>query len=570
MMALFGFSVMCGSLADQKTVDPSLRLSCNALSLSQDGRQQLLPVLSWGMSLGLKIETPVGWKPVWCEEDKVRVTMEDSTGNKTTGVECGYSGGRDDDPGSVWVFHRSWNPAAGSQWVRVKGDVPFIVSGQDSFSEPVTVKLVKGVSMPVVLKDALLGRDDGKPVDVKATLKVKDYVDAEEKGKKRVEFELSANRELGFRALELQTTNGKPVIAEGWGGGNSVNGDSCGWNETWQMDDVPEGEVRVMVRYAGELRRVMAKVDSRAALSGFGGGEGNDAAGKATPGANRKAADGGVGETSSAAQPGSGKVPVIKAALDGFDISGDTMWVNNGRQELPPQLVFRVRLEAKGEVGLDGHAIPGEQGLEVTDSTGRVLKPAVFDRNNTSQMKGDHVAYLIMEGKGPELATPAAEWVRVKGTLRVPMANLKKSPAYELPLVKGAERHVPVPGMEETGGDADDVARAGDAPVCKLWLEDVTRTENGDVQVEVSLEVEGVRFDFDGFELVDDKGKSLNADSMGSSDSSGGSREKWGRYFFVRKAAEMKQLRVKLKYKVETEIVPVPVDIKVGLVGPLT
>ena len=568
LMMLAGFFGMCGSLADQKTVDPSLRLSCNALSLSQDGRQQLLPVLSWGMSLGLKIEKPVGWKLVWFEKDKVRVTVEDSLGNKTTDVSCHYSNMDENDAGSLRLFPQCWKPAVGSQWVKVKGSVTFVVSHQHAVSEPVTVKLVKDVSVPVLLKGAGLAGEDGKPVDVKATLKVKDYVDVGKKGKKGVEFQLVSDRRLGFRAFELQTTKGQPVIAECIGGGTSVNVGACDWIRILQMDDVPEGEVRVMVRYATELQRTMAMVDSRAALSGFGGGEVGEHDGKATPGVNGKAEVDNTGTTPVVVvpQPEPDQASSVKANLEGFDIRRDGRWIDNVLQESPLKLVFTVRLEAKGSVGFGGRTSLGEQSLEVTDSTGRMLSPAVFNLEWLYQQKENGVYWTFIEGKGPELASPGAEWVRVKGTLRVPVAGMKESPVYELPLVKGAEQHVPVPGLEETGGDTGDVARAGDAPTCRLWLEEVGRKENGDVQVKVFLQVDGVPFEFDGFELVDDKGKSLDVDA-GYSVGGISSNDKWGSGCTIKNAAGMKNLRVKVKYKADADAVSVPVDMKVGLGG---
>lgn len=569
LMLLAGLFSACASLAGQNPAEPPLRLSCDALYLAQ-GMEGGRFVRSWDMVLGLEIQETGEWKIAWCEEDKARVTVEDSFGNRTADVACCYSCMNVDDVGPMSLSSRNWMPAVGSQWVSVKGEVPFAVSRQDAVSEPVTVKLVKGFSVPVALKGAGLAGGDGKPADVKATLKVKAYVDAGEKGKKRVTFELVADRNLGFREFEMQTTNGQPVIVKCQGGRNSVNVGSCSWYRALQMDEEPEGEVRVMVRYAGEPQRSMAMVDSRASLSGFGGAAGE----KAQPGANGKAGAGEIGETSAAVavQPGSGKASAVKAELHGLRVYDDTMPGNDGQPESRPKLFFDMRFEAKGGVGFGGHAIPGEQSLEVTDSKGRVLKPAVFDLNGYGLYKGMNkgVSYTVVRGTGPELASPGAEWVRLKGTLRVPMSGTKVSPVYELPLVKGAERHVSVPGMDESRGDDDDVAVAGDAPACKLWLREVARDDGGDVQVEVSMQVEDVTVDFDGFELVDDKGIRLDVNYVGGRYAITDSRRERSEIFMIRKAADMKRLRFKLKYKVEMEMAPVPVDITVGLGGPVS
>ena len=515
------------------------------------------------MELGLKIEKAAGWNLVWCEESKASVTMEDSFGNKAASVLCHSLYSNMDEDGSLRFFARGWKPAVGSQWVQVKGAVPFVVSAQDAMSQPVAVKLVKGFSVPVMLKGAGLADENGKPVDVQATVTVEDYKDAGEKGEKLLRVELSSDRELGFRSFELQTMKGQPLITEDV----TVNGfmvGSCSWSKkkTLQMSDVPEGEVRVMVKYAGVPRRVMAVVDARAALSGFGNGEGGAVGGNVQPEAGKTFA-------AVAVQPGSSQEePAVKVKLDGFDIRGSIIWENDVRKKSPPGLVFDVRLETTAPSSFGDQANFGEQSLEVTDSTGRVLKPAAFNLDRMDHKKGNGVNYVVVEGKGPELASRGAEWVRVKGTLRVPMARVKESPVYELPLEQGVERHVPVPGLEETGADAGDVATAGDAPTCKLWLEEVDRKAGDILNVKVSLRVDGVPFDLEDFELVDDKGAPLYVYFNGCSCLSNSSEE-WSRLFTVGKAVDMKQLRVKLKYKTRVDTVSVPIDMKVGLGGPV-
>ena len=565
MLALAGFCGMCGSLADQKK-GASLQMSCNALMMRCFER-------SWDASVGLKVENTSGCKLAWCEEDKARVTVEDSFGNKAGRVSCCWgTAAADDDSGIAFLVPHGWKPAVGSTWVRVKGEIPFAVFLRSAVSEPVTVKLVKDFSVPVVLKGAGLVGEDGKPLDVNAVLMVKDFVDAGEKGKKQLTLELSVDRMLRWLGFELQTTDGQPVFVDNRGGGGPIMSSFLGnWSKTLQLDDGLGGEVRVVVRYAEKPRRMMAAIDSYASLSGFGGGDGRDAGGKkAAPGAGRNS-EAGEGSATSAAvavHPGLGKEPAVNVNLESFDIMCDPV-LNNIRQDSPPQLIFRVRLESQEKVGFVGHAISGEQSLAVTDSTGCVLKPAVFDLNHAYQEKDNGAPYMFIEGKGPELASPGAEWIRVKGTLRVPMAQVKESPVYELPLVNGAELYVPVPVMEKTGDDAGDVAKAGDAPACKLGLEAVDRKAGDELAVKVSLRVDEVSFGLDGFELVDDKGKTIDAERNGSYSFSEGSRKEWGRRFIFRKVAGMKPLRVKLKYKAEPEMVSVPVDIKVGLGGPV-
>ena len=566
MLVLAGFSGMCVSLAAPQIGGPSLKLSCNALYLSQ-GRTSELLGRPWDMGVGLKIEPCAGWKLAWCEDEKAVVTMEDSTGSKAAGVSCRYSSWDANEEGALRLYPLKWKPSIGSRRVWVKGKVPFVVSRKDAVSEPVTVKLVRDFSVPVELKGAGLDGDGDKRVDVQATLKVK----SGEKGKKQVEFELSADRKLGFRGFELQTAKGEAMIAKCWFSGDGGTPGCHSWRSVLQMDEAPEDEVRVVVWYAGEPQRVLAAVDSFTSLSGFGYGEGGAVDGEAQPGVGRKAEPGVPGEIPDAVvvQSVSGKESAVKAKLDGFDIKGDIMWRNVVREEFSPRLVFRVRFETKGTADFGFRPDLGEQTLKATDSTGRVLNSAVFSLSRMRPQKDKGVSYTVVEGKGPELASPGAEWVRINGVLCVPMDELKECPVYELPLVKGAELHIPVPGMEESVVYVGDVATVKDAPTCKLWMKTVDRRAGGDLGVEISLQVEGVPFDFSGFELVDDKGNPLDVVCYSLVDSGGGDRKEWRRSFIVRKAESMNRLRVKLKYKVETEIVPVPVDIKVGLGGPV-
>ena len=527
---------------------------------------------TWHMSLGWKLESPASWNIAWCDESKALVTVEDAAGNKAGASDVSWffdEDGETNREGFLGMYAHNWAPAVGSQWVSVKGEVPVAVSRQDVTTEPVTVKLVKGVTVPVVLKGAGLTGKDGKPVDVKATLKVKDYEDDqddEEKGKKLLNLELVTKQPLAFREFELQTVKDQPMISEYWGGGGDRGEKGYCWSNTLKIESLPEGELKVMVLYAKEPRLVKAVLDSRAALSGFGGGVGGK---KAQPVENRKAGVG-VNSAAVAAQPGAGKESIIKAALNEFAVKSDTMWMNGKKQDCPLQMFFDVRLEAKGAIRFGGRSDLMEQSLEMTDSTGKVLKPVVFDLSGLSQRKDRGVSYTVAEGKSMELASPGAEWVRVKGTLRVPMAGVKKSPVYEMPLEQRAEQHVPVPGMEEAGDDAGDVATAGDAPTCRVWLEKVDRKKNRQVEIMICLQVEDVPFDFDDFELVDDKGKSLEPHSSGGFGSTSDELSKWHRWLTIEKAADMKKLRFKLKYKTESNMVPVPVDVTVGLGGPVS
>ena len=237
------------------------------------------------------------------------------------------------------------------------------------------------------------------------------------------------------------------------------------------------------------------------------------------------------------------------------------------------QMVFEIELTSKTAAVFGGGADMREQSLEVTDSTGRVLSPAMFDLTwlkSWNLEKGQ--AMISLCGTSPEPASPGAEWIRIRGTLHVPVGVKRESPVYELPLQKGAELQIPVPGMSDSGEEGDDVAAAGDVPVCRLKLEGVKEQGNGDLHAQVSLQVEGVPFDLECFEVVDDKGLPLkNAVSAGVGASMGplGQERFWLQRFKFKGGADTERLHVRLKYRADAETVAVPVDCTIGPGGPL-
>ena len=88
---------------------------------------------------------------------------------------------------------------------------------------------------------------------------------------------------------------------------------------------------------------------------------------------------------------------------------------------------------------------------------------------------------------------------------------------YELPLQKEAELQIPVPGRADDGENVHDVAAVGDTANCLLSLANVEEKEHGGVQVTVAVEVEGVPFDLECFELVDGNDVPLkNIESVGT------------------------------------------------------
>ena len=89
------------------------------------------------------------------------------------------------------------------------------------------------------------------------------------------------------------------------------------------------------------------------------------------------------------------------------------------------------------------------QFMEAVDSTGRELSPVRFDLGRMAQSRDSGFSYVEIVGIAPSFPSPGAEWVRLKGLLRVPVARIMDSPVYALPLRKGASVLIPLPGGEK-------------------------------------------------------------------------------------------------------------------------
>ena len=555
------------SVAGDDAALPSLRLTCRGVSV-YNGDNALRRGRDWSMRMDWKLENASSWRIAWCAENKASVKFKGASGRSTSNVSYFYHHAwRANGSGNLTVNAARWLPGAGDRWVHAKGSVPFAVFRQEGLTDPVTVKLVKDFSVPVILKGAGLPGSDGRHEEIKAVLKLVKY----QTGKKtKLELQLTAGLPLGFLDFELQTKGGLPVAIDNTCRSSMSDKREYQWYLGGEMDVVPDGEIKVMVRYAKEPQMVVATMDSRAGLSGLlddddelvpRSGNRNHTSGQSGP------AHFGVMTVGKAAPAPSS----VRAELSVMSIRSGEGWKKGVPREEPVQLCLGVRLLTEKGMVVRSQYDTGKQSLEVTDSTGRVLKPVVLNLNGLYRQEGgDGLSpSVIVDGKSPDLPSPGAEWVRLKGTLRVPVSREGKSPVYTLPFRQGAELNIPVPGMEEAGLDGD-VATADSEPTCLLMMEQVEWTSEQDVEFKLKLSVTEKSFDFEEFELVDEKGAVLdvkNSDYGGVFHSDGWSRSV---SFKVGHAGGMKRLGVRMKYKTDQDIKSVPVDVTVGLGGPVS
>lgn len=564
LFVVTGFSGLCSPPAED--IPPlSLQLTLNSLSVEKNIRDKDTKK-GWNIILSWAVSYVPGWKFDWWEDRSVRVRMEDSKGKtaqdiKFPDVQCHFL--VSEDKSVLMVESLGWMPSAGAQWVRMNGEISFVVSREQAEADPVTVKLVKGASAPLVLKGGGL-RKDGGVEDVKARLVVNEYRDAlpaeaeGKRGKKLLELEVEADVPLNIRSIELQTVDGLPLAPpKDWGRGR--------FKGSWGINPVEEGEVRVLVRHSRNLQRCKALMDGRMSLAGVvRERDGKDPVEKkpraeSHPVTNDACVRAAKGEMSATAE------------LAGFLLGSDQIFSGAVDQR---QMTFFIEAKAKAPAVFGRSADLKEQSLEVTDSTGRMLAPAVFDLYQLNYWMDEKEPGIIgVGGRCLSLASPGAEWLRVRGTLRLPVAVMRESPVYELPLMERAELRFPIPGAENIGEWGGDIADGRQAPSCCLKLEDVKELKKGIMMVSVSLEVEGGPFDLERFELVDGKGeilknagseKSANVDTWGSQET-----QRWYQNFELRDAEDVKSLRVRLKYRTGMKMVNVPVDDRIGLGGPV-
>lgn len=566
LFVVTGFSGLCSPPADEDVSPPSLQLTLETLSVAKNIWDKDTKK-NWNMIPCWAVSHAPGWKIDWCEDKSVRVRMEDSKGKtapdmKVPDMKCHFL--TSDDKSVLIVEALGWMPSAGAQWVRMSGEVSFAVSREEAEADPVMVKLVEGASSPLVLKGGGLGKD-GSAEDVEARIVVSEYRDALpaeaelRRGKKLLRLEVEADVPLSIRGMELQTTDGIPLaVSEDW---------ECGrLGGSWDINPVEEGELRVLVRHSRNLRRCKALMDGKMSLAGVV----RERNGK-DPVEKKPKAESQPVTNAACVRAAKGEMSA-RAELAGFLLGSDEIFADAADQR---QMTFFIEAKATAPAVFGRSADLKEQSLEVTDSTGRTLAPAVFDLYQLNYWMDEREPGTIgVSGRCLSVASPGAEWLRVRGTLRLPVAAMQESPVYELPLMERAELQFPVPGAENTGEGERDVADAGEAPFCRLKLQDVKELKKEVIAVSVFLEVEGAPFDLERFELVDGKGriwenagpeKRANLITWGSQEK----KQSWYQNFEIRNAEEVKSLRIRMKYRTGVKMVDVPVDDMIGLGGPV-
>ena len=251
--------VVCLSLAAGEGKPANPQVLCRMAGIQRNHDQQGdRPVYEWGMIL--EVTPPSGWKLGWCEEGRHGITVESVGGGKAPGVSVS-----EDMMGGIEIKTPRWLPPVGSDGVRVKGELAVGVFREKAVAAPVTVKLEEGFAVPIVLPGAGVIDGNGKARDVKAKLVVKAY----ESRQKRLMLQLEAGEPMGDMVVDLQTMNDDPVPRTFDDYERNVLKNRYCWTWTYEVKEVKDETIKVILTYAKEPRPVSAAVDLNVALSGF-------------------------------------------------------------------------------------------------------------------------------------------------------------------------------------------------------------------------------------------------------------------------------------------------------------
>lgn len=248
--------------------EPALAISLDGWEMSMRESHPFSEGLQ-SFSMGLAVrEMSSAWKVAYGEESGFELDLRDSEGSSAEKTSCSYRDTRfspqDNGAGTIFLRASSWLPSEKARWVEVKGELPFVMYCNSAVSESVTLKMtVKDFSAPLMLKNAGL---DGEDVKVE----LKGYYDENGLGQEGyvLRVGLYSSAPLGFLDLELYSGDGNLLLAENYGSSSGRSAQSYDWHQYFRMKGKKAEEVKVAVKYAEGLRKIMVPVSIRCGLSG--------------------------------------------------------------------------------------------------------------------------------------------------------------------------------------------------------------------------------------------------------------------------------------------------------------
>lgn len=263
---------------------------------------------------------------------------------------------------------------------------------------------------------------------------------------------------------------------------------------------------------------------------------------------------------------GAPKIPV-QTGLRSMEISCGEAGEAEEQAPRAVKLSFALNFGVAEPFDLNGNGQAGGQSLEAEDSTGRKLGAVTFDVWNLHTRKRGKIRVTMLKGECPELPSPETEWIRLHGTLRLPVTREVPSPVYDFSLSEGAVSFpVTLAGPEEEPQEcAGDLAVAGDAGTEELSVKVARRMGEKWLLEAMLWNDKGYRIT--SWELMDGDGKPLKADFVSGIISRDSGRSGTGQSMAVDAGTDLGKLKIRLYRKEDMGTVPLPVDMKMGLDG---
>lgn len=247
--------------------------------------------------------------------------------------------------------------------------------------------------------------------------------------------------------------------------------------------------------------------------------------------------------------------PVVQIGL--MDRKGESLPI--------PKLIFGAMLSVPAPLNFEADDKVQEQVLTAEDSTGKKLGDVTFNLAFLGGASRESVNKTLVYGESPRLPAADASWVRLRGTLRVPVARDRETPLYEFPLEeKEVKKDVPLSPYAEREQKGDIIV-AEEEPACE-WTVSLAERKGEQFTVRVSLGSEH-RFMIDEWQLFDGKGRKIDSSVLSFFGSVSENFLEDGYVLQFPYQGELPVLKVKLLYKQHVDIVTVPVDVRIGLGG---
>ncbi len=268
-LAVFCFAPVSGAVAGKESPEePGVTVSLDGWYTKQQNPWAVSSA-SQSFSLNLKIrEISPSWKVAYEDEAGLEVTLADSEGSSPSKLSCSYNSAptseKGDRAGTIFLRTDSWLPSEGARWVEARGKMPLIMYSKAAVSESVTLKtMVKDFSVPLVLKDA--GMDGA---DVKGELKGCYEEGGNDEDGHILRIRMSSPDMFGLLVVELYSVDGTPLLEENYGFSYGRSPESYDWHQYFRVKGEKEKELKVCVKYAAGLRKIVVPIQVRCGLFG--------------------------------------------------------------------------------------------------------------------------------------------------------------------------------------------------------------------------------------------------------------------------------------------------------------